>query len=160
MSASATASASPIPIHAARSSEAMGYVEDPETFFAAEKRRILDDVGDLSAIRVPLNRILIALWVRPSERHGPGSVRIIIPDKVIDEDKWQGVSALVLKMGPHCYEANDAIEYQPEDRCAVGDWVMFRRGEGFRTRIWGRECVILESERGIKMVLPRPDVVF
>jgi hypothetical protein len=79
---------------------------------------------------------------------------------VRDEDKWQGVSGLVLKMGPHAYEENDAIEFRDEDRCRVGDWVMFRRGEGVRCRIWKEECILLESERSVKMILPRPDLVF
>ena len=161
MSATTAANASPTPIRpAARSSQAMGFVEDPKTFFAAEKQRILDDLGDLSAgTRAPEPSSGGDLG-RPSERRTAGGSMLYIPDKVVDEDKWQGVSALVIKMGPHCYEPNDALAFLPEDHCTVGDWVMFRRGEGFRTKIWDRECVILDSERSIKMILPRPDLVF
>ena len=141
-------------------SEALGHVENPDEFFAAAKAEIFAAVGDLSTITLPLNRILLAVWVRPKTRKLANGLEIIIPDAVVNEDKWQGVSALVLKLGPHCYEDNDQIIFRAEDRCAVGDWVMFRRGEGFRTRIWGVECIVMDSERGIKMVLPRPDAVF
>jgi co-chaperonin GroES (HSP10) len=140
-----------------RYTEALGTVQDPDAYFEADKRAIFDEVGDLSAIRVPLNRILVGVWVRSERREGSG---IIIPDVVRDEDKWQGVSALVLKMGPHCYEENPEIAWQDEDRAKVGDWVLFRRGEGFRLRLFGRECVMLGAESAIKMILPRPDAVF
>jgi co-chaperonin GroES (HSP10) len=140
-----------------RSTEALGMIDDPDTYFATEKQAILDEIGDISEVRVPLNRILVAIWVRSQKRLRSG---LIIPDVVRDEDKWQGVSALVIKMGPHCYEANDQIEWKDEDRAAVGDWVLFRRGEGFRTRVYGRECVMLERETAIKMILSRPDMVF
>lgn len=144
-----------------RHTETMGYVEDPDALFEAERQTILDELGDLSAIKVPLNRILLAIWVRPESRTLKGGVKLLMPETVRDEDKWQGVSALVVKMGPHCYEANDAIQWCDDDKCAVGDWVMFRKGEGFRTRMGKqRECILMESERGIKMVLPRPDLVF
>jgi co-chaperonin GroES (HSP10) len=140
-----------------RYTEALGTVLDPTAYFDTEKQAILQEVGDLSEIRVPLNRILVAVWVRGERREGSG---LIIPETVRDEDKWQGVSALVLKMGPHCYEDNDQIAWQDEDRAKIGDWVLFRRGEGFRLRLFKRECVMLGAESAIKMILPRPDAVF
>ena len=107
-----------------------------------------------------MNRILLGVWVRSEKRKLKGGGTLIIPDAVINEDKWQGVTALVLKMGPHCYAPNSEIEWADEDRIDVGDWVLFRRGDGFRLRLNGQECVMMESERGIKMVLPRPDMAF
>lgn len=138
-----------------RSTEALGAIKDPEAFFDAEKQRIFEEIGDLSDVRIPLNRILVAIWVRP-EKHGS----IILTLQTIDEDKWQGVSALVVGMGSHCYEDNPDIAWRDDDRVSIGDWVLFRRGEGFRLRVWGRECVMLNGETAVKMVIPRPDVVF
>jgi co-chaperonin GroES (HSP10) len=139
-------------------SEAMGLVSDPAKHFDAERAAMLDDFSHLDNFQLPLNRILVAIWVRPEKSVGG----IILPDKVRDEDVFQGVSGLVVKMGPHCYENTDNMDFKwsDADRCDVGDWVMFRRGDGVRVRIFGRECMLLESERGIKMVLPRPDAVF
>lgn len=141
-------------------SEMLGYVADPDGFFEAEKARIRSETGNLAGVRVTLNRILVALYVRPNTRDLGDGRKLIIPDQVLDEDKWQGVAGLVIAMGPHCYEENDRVSFVDADRCEVGDWVMMRRGEGFRTRVWKWECIVLESEAGIKMVLPRPDVVF
>ena len=139
----------------ARESEALGFVRDPDAFFDKMKNDMFAQVGDLSHIQVPLNRILVMVWVRPEMR---GS--IILTAKTRDEDVYQGVSGLVLKLGPHCYEPNDQIEFRDEDRCRVGDWVMYRRGEGFRLRLWKQECVMLHDERSIKMILRHPDAVF
>ncbi|HEX3587782.1 MAG TPA: co-chaperone GroES family protein [Candidatus Angelobacter sp.] len=143
-----------------RQSRLLGYVENPVQFFEREKRRVLDQVGDLYDIRVPLNRILVAIWTTKEERRTEGGLIIHTSDKSKDENKWQGVSGLVLKMGPAAYAENDAITFCENDKCQVGDWVLFRKGEGFRVEVWQQECVMLESERAIKAILDRPDAVF
>lgn len=120
------------------------------------RQKLLDELGDIGGVRIPLNRILLAIYKPPEVTRGG----IIRPDIVKDEDIYQGVVGLVVKMGPHSYEDNDAIDWRDGDRCQVGDWVMFRRGEGLRARVSKCECILMESERGIKMVLPRPDMVF
>lgn len=122
------------------------------------KQKLLDELGDVSAIKVPLNRILLAIYKAPEITRGG----IIRPGVVTDEDVYQGVAGLVVKMGPHCYEqtANMDYEWTEDDICHVGDWVMFRRGEGFRVRVGKCECIMMADERGIKMVLPAPDAVF
>lgn len=123
-----------------------------------EKQKILDEMGDLSDIHVTLNQILLAIYKAPEVTRGG----IIRPDVVKDEDVYQGVSALVVKMGPHCFEqtANMDFTWLPEDKVSVGDWVMFRRGEGFRVNVNKRECILMLSERGIKLKLDRPDRVY
>lgn len=122
-----------------------------------ERQKIFDELGDLSTIRLPLNQILLAIWKAPEITRGG----IIRPSVVRDEDIYQGIAALVVKLGPHCYEQTGNMDFTwlPEDVCNVGDWVMFRRGEGFRVNVNGRECMLMNGERGIKMVLRSPDVV-
>ena len=122
-----------------------------------DKQAIFDEVGDLSAFKLPLNRLLLAIY-KPPERTKGGIIR---PDIVRNEDVYQGVVGLVVKMGPHAYEnsANMDFLWDEGDVAHVGDWVMFRRAQGLRVDVNGRECLIMEDERGIKMVLPRPDAV-
>lgn len=123
-----------------------------------DKDTIFAELGDLGSIKLPLNQILVAIYKAPERTKGG----IIRPDIVRQEDVWQGVAGLVVKMGPHCYEQTSGLDYEwvEEDRCSVGDWVMFRRADGIRVDVCGRECLLLHSERGVKMVLPRPDAVF
>lgn len=131
---------------------------EPLVPLSDEKQAIFDTLGDLGAIKVPLNRILLAIYLPPERTKGG----IIRPGIVRQEDEYQGVSALVVKLGPHCYEqsANMDYEWSEGDICEVGDWVMFRRGDGFRVDVNGVKCMLMDSERGIKLVLPRPDAVF
>lgn len=142
-----------------RKSHVLGYVADPKSFFEAEKRAILEGIGDISGIRIPLNRILVAIWTTKEERRTESGLIVHTSDTAKDEHKWQGVSALVLKMGPQAYVSDANVTYHDEDKCAVGDWVMFRRGEGIRVEVWNHECMILE-ESSIKAILDRPDAVY
>ena len=130
----------------------------PDTRLDAEKQKIFDDLGDLSGVRVTLNQMLLGIYKAPEVTKGG----IIRPEVVKVEDVYQGVSALVVKMGPHAFEqtANMDFTWLEEDKVRVGDWVMFRRGEGFRIDINKRECILMLSERGIKLILDRPDRVY
>lgn len=123
-----------------------------------DKQTILNELGDLDAIKLPLNQILVAIYKAPVRTKGG----IIRPDIVTREDVYQGTAGLVVKMGPHCYEQTREMDYEwvEADQCHVGDWIMFRRADGIRVDVCGRECLLLHSERGVKMVLPRPDAVF
>lgn len=122
------------------------------------KEQVFEELGDLSGIRVALNQILLAIYKAPEVTRGG----IIRPDVVKDEDIYQGVSALVVKRGPHCYEQTSNMDFtwHPDEIAEVGDWVMFRRGEGFRVDVNKRECILMHSERGIKLILDRPDRVY
>jgi co-chaperonin GroES (HSP10) len=147
-----------------RPSKLLGYVDDPKAFFAAEKRRIWDKVGDLSEFHVTGNRILVAMWTTEQEYRTKGGVFIHSPDTTKDESKWQGRSGLVLKLGPHAFKSDDQVQFTPEECCDVGDWVVLRPSDGVRFRMWGapceQECVLLESERGIRSRITRPDIVW
>jgi co-chaperonin GroES (HSP10) len=123
---------------------------------ADAKHALLETLGDISGIELTLNRILIAIWVRPEKTTGG----IILTDKFRDEDKWQGVSGLVVAMGPQAFAENGEIEFTPGDIAKVGDWVMFRKGDGVRVSVNKHECILLTSERGILAKVDRPDRVF
>ncbi len=121
-----------------------------------QKHALLEKLGDISGIQLTLNRILIAIWVRPEKTAGG----LILTENFRDEDKWQGVSGLVVAMGPQAYADNPEIEFGERDRCKVGDWVMFRKGDGMRVNVNKHECIILHSERGVVAKVDRPDRVF
>ena len=126
--------------------------------FNAARKQVLDELGNLAGIRVTLNQILLAIYKPPEVTRGG----IIRPDIVKAEDVYQGIAALVVKMGPHCFEQTSNMDFtwSDDDKVQVGDWVMFRRGEGFRVDVNKRECILMHSERGIKLILDRPDRVY
>lgn len=143
--------------------EAAPYVEGrldyPDEWFDAEKARIRARIGWLlDRFDMKLNGVLVALFMRPDTTAGG----IILTDETLKEDIYQGTTALVLKLGPRCFEDSEALTWTDSDRFKPDDWVLIRRSSagGFRTRLNGVDCIHFENERGIKAVIPRPDLVF
>jgi hypothetical protein len=129
-------------------------------FFESEKQRIRDQVGwALNTVRVTLNAVLVAVYKRPDKFPWESIQR---PDRVLDEDIYQGHVGLVLKMGARCFEETPQLTWTDADKFEVNDWVIFRRGDanGFRLSINGVNCLHFVNERAIKMPVSRPDVVF
>jgi len=135
----------------------IGVVENKEAEFDKIKAEVFDKIGTeaLNGVHVLMDRVLLAIFIRPPLR---GS--IIMPDKVRDEDIYQGNSGLVLKLGNRAYEDTDEVQWRPDDRARVGDWVLFHRSQGFRMMLMGVECIMMEHVASIKAVLQYPDVVY
>ena len=143
-----------------RKSRLLGYLEDHEAYFAAEKRKIWDQVGDLSEFRITYGRILVAeWWTEDAQRLADRKSVIIRPDQTNTNAKYNGLTGLVLKLGPHAYEDNEHIAWHLDEVVKVGDWVAFRRGDGLTIEIWGQTCVLLENEHAIRAIIDRPDIV-
>jgi hypothetical protein len=132
-----------------------------DEWFDEEKARIFERCEPvLSRMRLILDHVLVAIWVRPEWSVG-GLIQI---EAVRKEDIYQGVTGLVLKIGPRCFEDSPVLTWTAEDRFKVGDWVMFRKADcgGYPLTLNGSEavpCLHFAGQRGIRMVLPRPDVV-
>ncbi len=113
----------------------------------------MDDLGDL----VQLGDILVALYQRPEKTDGG----VFLTDKMRGEDIYQGKSGLVIKMGPLAF--HDEPAYSPPItwpvKPKIGDWILFRASDGWPLIIGEQHCRIV-NERGVRMILNRPDVVF
>jgi co-chaperonin GroES (HSP10) len=139
----------------------VGILDDPAAHFAADAKAIREAIGErlIGLVDVKWNQVLIAIWKRPEARELGNGKRLLLPDAHRDEDQYQGKTGLVLKLGPHAFESDDSLIYSEEDKVNVGDWVVFRRGDGMLLRLYGTDC-LLTTERGIKLRLPRPDAVY
>ena len=118
------------------------------------KEDILERIGDLSGFKVFLNNIVVALYERPKKTKGG----IILTDKFVDKDIWQGTTGLVVAMGPLAYVDDEHVSFAGQ-RVNVGDWVFFRAADGSSFEINTVPCRIF-TERGIAGVIPNPDYVF
>lgn len=107
------------------------------------KKEIFDAIGDLSKLdRLFSARILIAIYIQPRKTKGG----IILTDKELMEDVWQGTVGLVLKKGPRAFvDDEDAGSKFYGQNVEIGDWVTFRPGDGKRTQINGVNCRIMED---------------
>lgn len=61
------------------------------------KNEILDRLGDISALEIAQNELLVAVYMRPKK---VGS--FYLPDQNLKEDQYQGKTGLVVKIGSAC----------------------------------------------------------
>lgn len=127
----------------------MVHVEDPSD-------ALVNKIGDLSEFEVPLNRVLIGIYMRPEKTKGG----VILTDKYRDEDRYQGKAGLILKRGPLAFVDDDRVKFNGFDP-KPGDWVMFRPSDGMKVDIRAADghCILL-TDTQVQLVIPAPDVVF
>jgi co-chaperonin GroES (HSP10) len=122
---------------------------------------IFKRVGDLKWFNLRVNQILCAVYVRPDETAGG----IILPDKVVDEDRWQGKCGLVIKMGPMAFVSDENTKFASDDKLKIGDWVVFRASDGWQISLSGQYSkdvqlcrIFVESD--IRGIIDRPDRIW
>lgn len=126
---------------------AMSHEVDP-------KQTVLDTVGDLSGIEVMYSQVLIGIYIRPNKTRGG----IILTDETRGEDRYQGKTGLVLKMGPLAFKDTADVEFHGQ-KVDVGDWVVIRASDGWALSVNKQDCRMV-SDAGIRMVIQSPDSVY
>jgi co-chaperonin GroES (HSP10) len=114
---------------------------------------IREEVGDLSNVKIFHNLILVGIYKRPEKTAGG----IIITQKSADEEKFQGVVGLVLKVGPTAFR-NDTNNDFAGQTIEPGQWCVYRTSDTHRVAINGVVCRLLEDAH-VKMVVDHPDRV-
>lgn len=125
----------------------MVHDEDPKDSILREITPFLDNVTVLGA------RVLVAVYVRPKSTAGG----IYLPDKTIDEDKYQGKVGLVVGLGPIAFADDDTHRFGAV-KPKVGDWIVFSVGDTFGLEIGKRRCRSIEDV-DVHLILPRPDMI-
>ena len=97
------------------------------------------------------------LLVLPYKGQGKTKGGVILTDKHVEERGYATVTALVLKMGPACY--NDEKRFPDGPWCKKGDWIIFGRYAGSRFGIEGGEVRILNDDEIIAVVNDPEDIL-
>lgn len=118
------------------------------------KEAMLAAIGDISAIDIMHNQVLVGVYLRPEKTRSG----IFLPDQLRAEDRYQGKVGLVLAKGPLAF-VDDATNKFHGQNVEVGGWVFFRASDGFSVMINGVLCRLLE-EVHVKGKVPAPDVIF
>lgn len=131
--------------------------------FAEEKdqrQALLDATREaISHIDLMRNRVLVATYVEPAKTAGG----IILPDRALDESRFQGKVGLILKMGPMAFRFPDEISSQMP---VVGDWIFYRPSDAMEmgVRIVGtaRDGVICRQihDDNVIGIVDNPDLVW
>ena len=125
----------------------MAHTIDPKT-------ELLQEVGDIKEVEIFNNQILCAIYIRPQKTKSG----IILTEKYVDEDKYQGKVGLVLKMGPEAF-VDDSGKWFKNMKIKVGDWVVFRPSDGWSVSINGKSCRILDDV-AIRGRVRSPDIIW
>lgn len=89
------------------------------------------------------NRLLVACYIQPEQRESG----LWVPGTVREEDVWQGVTGLVLQVGPAAFIDTDKWKFGGQ-RADVGDWVTFQPANTILQKFGGeqgRECRIIQD---------------
>lgn len=105
-----------------------------------QKDGLLKEVGNLDGITPFGNRVLVAIYVAPA-RMKSGLYRT---SGQLKEDIYQGTVGLVVRKGPTAF-VDDAKTAFNGDKADIGDWVMFRPGDGKRIQFNGVDCRWIED---------------
>lgn len=118
------------------------------------KTEILDAVGDIKEVEVFNNQILVGIYIRPQKT----ASGIILTEKTVDEDKYQGKVGLVLKMGPEAF-VDETGKWFKNMKIKVGDWVVFKPSDGWSVAINGKACRILD-DIAVRGRVKSPDIIW
>lgn len=103
---------------------------------ADPKQALLNSVGDISGIDVFHNQVLVATYIEPEKTAGG----IIKPDRTLQENRFQGKAALVLKKGPLAFKDDSVAKFGGKD-VSEGDWVFVYPSDG-------REFFVVDGSQG------------
>ena len=91
---------------------------------ADPKQALLNSAGPLTDYEIFHNLVLVATYV-PPEKIGS----IIMPDKTLAENRFQGKMGLVLKCGPLAFKDDTVTKFGGVE-IEPGDWVLYRPSDG------------------------------
>lgn len=100
------------------------------------KQVVLDKIGDAAdKVQIFGSRVLVATAPR-------GIRNILLPDKSVEEERWQGKIGLLIKAG------EDAFAHDPRypsyewsgPKPTVGDWVVYRTSDTWEVGLAGISC--------------------
>lgn len=122
------------------------------------REEILEAVKvDLEDFEVTGRDLLCVAYERPSEIKIAGGNKLYLPDTASakTEDRFQGIVALVVKVGPRAHEAE--ANY-PNGIPNVGDWVIAPIASCLTLLMGKRTCRLIEAQM-VRGIVKRPDMV-
>jgi len=118
------------------------------------KKKLIDEIGDVSNFEIFNNNILVAVYQRPAKTKSG----LYLTDKTTEEDRFQSKVGLLLKVGPRAFEPNeegwfDGVKFN------LNDWIVFRPSDGWTITVNGVLCRIL-SDTQVRGRSDQPDRVW
>lgn len=123
------------------------------------KETIDDIIGDkVKAWPVLGDLVLVATYVPPERTKGG----IILANKTLDENRYQGKISMVLKLGESAFKYTGPYDHEglyEGTKPKPGDFVVHRFSDGMEMFIRNTSVRLIESHL-IKMVIDDPEVIY
>ena len=119
------------------------------------RKKILDEIGDISKFVIFNNQVLVAVYIRPQKTKSG----LYLSDKTTDEDRYQGKVGLVLKKGPSAFLDASEQWFKDVDVKEGQDWIVFRPSDGWQITVNNVLCRVLE-DTAIRGQVDHPDRVW
>ena len=100
------------------------------------------------------SQVLVATYVRPAKTKGG----IFMPDKTIEEDRFQGNIGMVVGLGKGAFKDDNIAQFNG-DKLEVGDWVMYVPADGVSLFINEVPCRLFSDTR-ILMKVEDPEIYY
>lgn len=114
-------------------------------------------IGDVDTFELSNNQVLCAVYMRPPKTKS----NLYLPEKHLDEDRYQSKVGLILKIGPTAFKDETGRWHWPEG-VGVGDWIVFRPSDGWNVTLNGSQeniCRMLD-DTSVRMRIAHPDMVW
>ena len=116
-------------------------------------KKIRDAVAGLEDFEVFHNQVLLGIYIRPTKTRSG----LYLPDKHVEEDRYQSKVGLMLKAGPDAF-VDDGKWFQGLS-INEGDWLVFRMSDGWKLSVGDTLCVLIDDVN-IRGRVAHPDIVY
>lgn len=100
------------------------------------------------------SQVLVAQYLKPAKTKGG----IILTDRNVQEDRYQGTIFLVIGLGKGAFKDDNIAKFHG-DKLKVGDWVMATAADGVAMDINGVPCRLYSDTR-ILMKVTDPSIYY
>jgi co-chaperonin GroES (HSP10) len=121
---------------------------------------ITSSLGNIDDITLFRNQVLVAIAIRSNEITLSDGKKFYLPQKTVDEDRYQSKVGLIVAIGPGAF-VEDEGKWFNGMKCKVGDWIMYRPSDGWSVDIYGADgktkvpCRMLD-DTSVRAILTNP----
>jgi co-chaperonin GroES (HSP10) len=121
-----------------------------------QKARLIERTAEaVASLDVARNRVLVATYYVSKVTAGG----IIMPNKTVDENRFQGKVGLVLKMGPFAFKYDETEAHHGIIVPEIGDWVFYRPSDSWESALRGVSCRFIWDD-SIAGILTDPTIIW
>jgi hypothetical protein len=124
------------------------YAQDPHKAIAEFVKPFLDQV------HIGPAKLLVATYRQPEKTAGG----LFKTQKYLEEDKYQGITGLLLKMGPLSFTDDNKVKFG-SFKASPFQWVIYKPENGRATELRGLHCRIIEDV-SIDAIVDEPELLW